>query len=337
MSAMEAVIRSMGGQGVSVQLKGRRYLLDPRTPQPCDAMFISHAHIDHIPSSSNGQRAVASSETLHLARCRGVPLRGRNPPSSMELLDSGHMLGSRSVLLDGTVCYTGDMSARSRAFMKKIEPVKCKVLIVESTFGLQRYVFPPVANIVGEVNGLIAKLFANGVPVVLMGYSLGKAQILLDLFGSWSPLYVESSVALFNDAYRKLNIELPQAEEISDVEKSHMLKSKPWLMIAPLRSGRSSLVKKLKQLYGAVTVGFSGWSIDPGYKFSMGLDYAFPLSDHADFQELSQFVDACDPEKVYTVHGFTHEFAAYLRRKGYDAEPLEREQRSIREFLTDLE
>jgi putative mRNA 3-end processing factor len=253
----------------------------------------------------------------------------------MKLIDSGHILGSRSVLIDDAVCYTGDMSARSRAFLEMIRPVKCEVLIVESTFGTQRYVFPPVAKIVEEVNRIIAKLFANGVPVVLMGYSLGKAQILSHLFGSWSPLYVEDSVSLLNDTYRRLGIELPQAEKITELENSDALKKKPWLMIAPLRSGRSSLVSRLKRLYGAVTVGFTGWSIDPGYKFTMGLDYAFPLSDHADFQELSQFVHGCSPDKVYTVHGFTHEFAAHLRRKGFDAEPLGTEQRSMKEFLKD--
>ena len=92
-------------------------------------------------------------------------------------------------------------------------------------------------------------------------------------------------------------------------------------MIAPLNTGRSNFVKLMKQRYGAVTIGFSGWAINRRYKFMMDLDYTMPMSDHCDFNELVKVVGACNPKKIYTFHGFSTDFAASLQKMGFDAEP----------------
>jgi putative mRNA 3-end processing factor len=59
----------------------------------------------------------------------------------------------------------------------------------------------------------------------------------------------------------------------------------------------------------------------------MGLDYAFPMSDHCDYSELVEAVRACAPDKVYTFHGFAEEFAQSLKKMGFDAEPVEKKAR----------
>ena len=56
-------------------------------------------------------------------------------------------------------------------------------------------------------------------------------------------------------------------------KKGLLAKNRPWLMIAPLKHGRSNFVKLIKQRYEAVTIGFSGWAINRRYKFLMDLDY----------------------------------------------------------------
>jgi putative mRNA 3-end processing factor len=33
-------------------------------------------------------------------------------------------------------------------------------------------------------------------------------------------------------------------------------------------------------------------------------------------------IEQCNPEKIYTVHGFVDEFASDLVKRGYDAQPL---------------
>ena len=96
-------------------------------------------------------------------------------------------------------------------------------------------------------------------------------------------------------------------------------------MIAPLSSSRSGFIKTLKEKYGSVIIGFTGWCLDSRYKYFMGLDYAFDISDHSDFPELVGFAKKCAPSKIYTVHGFASEFAAYLNTLGFDAQPLDDE------------
>ncbi len=53
----------------------------------------------------------------------------------------------------------------------------------------------------------------------------------------------------------------------------------------------------------------SGWALDSGAIYRYRCDAAFPLSDHADYEELLQQWRRSEARRVYTVHGFTEEFA----------------------------
>ena len=90
-------------------------------------------------------------------------------------------------------------------------------------------------------------------------------------------------------------------------------------------SGRSAFLKSLREKYKALTIAFTGWSVDQNYRFKMGVDYAFDLSDHCDYNELVELAKYCNPSKIYTVHGFAEEFANDLSKLGFDAEPLDNE------------
>jgi len=70
------------------------------------------------------------------------------------------------------------------------------------------------------------------------------------------------------------------------------------------------------------SVLLSGWA-DGSQGFRYQSDWAIPLSDHADFNELLAFVKQVDPEKIYTLHGFS-DFPDFLEAIGYSAEFLGR-------------
>ena len=309
--------------------------LDPSKPPKADIVFVSHAHIDHTHTPSDGEKIIASNETAHLAAVRGYDLRDtREEIEGLELVDSGHILGARGLVVDGQIFYTGDIAGRPRGFLKSGRPVKCDTLIVESTYGLPNYRLPPVADVVTQTNQLISDLFSRGIPVVLTGYPLGKAQLLTYLFSSWEPIYVHGAIHKLNQAHSKLGVDIREDyTSYSNANEEGLLDKKPWIMLTPNFSGRNNFIRKLKEKYGAVTVGFSGWATDSSYKYARGLDHAFPLSDHCDFNELVELVGKCEPEKVYTVHGFAGEFASYLRKRGYDAEPLLGVQTSIADYV----
>jgi len=49
----------------------------------------------------------------------------------------------------------------------------------------------------------------------------------------------------------------------------------------------------------------------------------FDLSDHCDFDELMDVVERSGADQVYTVHGYTEDFARSLRKRGIRASALE--------------
>ncbi len=334
-----AALVSLGQSGISVRYNRTKILLDPSRLEQCDFAFVSHAHVDHLHRRSrkieNGTQVLASKETAAIARARGYKLSNSlQAQDGFSLVDTGHILGSRGLLIEDQLFYTGDISIRERAFMKPARLPRAKTLIIESTFGRPEYVFPALSEVTHRTNQIISEMYDLGIPVILMGYTLGKAQLLTKLFGHWDPIYVHDSVARMNSVYSDLGIELRNAMTNSEAEDLGLLsKNKPWIMVAPLMNARNAFVREMKDRYGAVTIGFSGWAVGARYKYMAGLDYVMPLSDHCDYEELVGAVKQCRPEKVYTFHGFAAEFAKTLVEMGYDAEPVRKgamkEERSL--------
>ena len=67
------------------------------------------------------------------------------------------------------------------------------------------------------------------------------------------------------------------------------------------------------------TAVVTGWALDSGAIYRFRCDAAFPLSDHAGYDDLLGFVERVRPKRVLTLHGFAREFAATLRARGIEA------------------
>ena len=320
----------MTKNGIVCQNNSTLVYLDPKSIVPDAVNFVSHAHADHLPNQ-NGGMILSSIETNHIAKLRGFKME--NFVESLEnfsLTDSGHILGSKGLCFDD-IFYTGDICTRNRGFLKAAKIPKCKILITECTFGLPEFIFPSLIEIQKQVNELISNLYSKGKPVILLGYQLGKAQTISSLFGHWKPLYYHDSVKKMNDLHRSLGVNLEDGIGHTEAESNGLLEKKPWVMIAPMMSQKNYFIKHMKEKYGAITIGFSGWAKSSRFLFGRGSDYFFPLSDHCDFKELVDLVCQSGAEKVYTIHGFVEEFALYLKKIGINAQPL-REQ-SLDDFV----
>ena len=305
--------------GMACRYGDSTILLDPKSAAG-DVNFVSHAHMDHLPDSAAGV-VLASESTARLAA-----LRGRNlgecvqHVDGLRMYDSGHILGSQGLLV-GDTFYTGDICTRDRGFLRGARVPRCKTLVTECTFGIPEFQFPPIDEVCSQVDELVSMMYSRGVPVVLMGYELGKAQTLSQLFAHWEPMYYHDSVKAMNDMHRAAGVSLKQAMGHSEAKEAGLLDRKPWLMIAPMLPARSRFITEMKR-YGAVTVSFSGWANSSRFPYSRGADYFMPLSDHCDFDELVGMVKRSGAEQVYTIHGFVAEFAEHLRGLGISAEPL---------------
>lgn len=316
---------TLGQSGIMVQQNGTTIALDPSHPVDCDFTFVSHAHVDHLHrrgKKKTGTQVLASKETALIASARGYEIvDASEEQDGFQLVDTGHILGSRGLLVGDDVYYTGDISVRERAFLKPAKVPHAKTLIIESTFGRPEYVFPPLSEVTHRTNKIISEMYDLGIPVILMGYTLGKAQLLTKLFSHWDPI-IYDSVAKINSVYSELGVKLAGVTHKQAEEQRLLSKGRPWVMVAPLMSERSAFVREMKSRYNAVTIGFSGWAVGGRYKYMMGLDYVMPLSDHCDYKELVAAVKQCRPDKVYTFHGFAREFAESLCEMGFDAEPV---------------
>jgi putative mRNA 3-end processing factor len=311
----------MNKNGILCMVNEKRVYLDPKKTDSTGINFVSHAHTDHLPSK-NGGTILSSIETNEIASLRGFKMENYiDSLDDFSLIDSGHILGAKGLLFDD-IFYTGDICTRKRGFLEGAKIPKCKTLITECTFGLPEFVFPQTDEIQKQVNELISELYGKGVPVILMGYQLGKAQTITQLFGHWDPLYFHDSVKEMNSLHQKLGISLKDGIGHSEAEKNGLLDKKPWVMVAPLMSAKNKFIQDMKSKYGAVTIGFSGWAQSSRFSFGRRTDYSIPMSDHCDFNELVDMVVQSGAEQVYTIHGFVDEFATYLKKIGINAQPL---------------
>jgi putative mRNA 3-end processing factor len=158
---------------------------------------------------------------------------------------------------------------------------------------------------------------------VLTGYALGKAQMVTYLFRHWAPVFVHEAILKMNEIHIDFGVDIPRLDSCSPDKSDACLRRKPWIIVAPSMSGRSAFIRALREKYNPLVIAFTGWAVDPNYKYAMGVDYAFDLSDHCDFNELVDLAKYCNPSKIYTVHGFAPEFASHLRCLGFDADPLD--------------
>ncbi|MBV9390688.1 MAG: DNA ligase, partial [Verrucomicrobia bacterium] len=300
-------------------LPGLDLWLDPWDERP--TAFVSHAHADHI---GNHQEIILSEITSKLmaARLPGDRIEHRLPfqtpfsfrGATITLLPAGHIFGSAQIHLEtvaGSLLYTGDFKLRHGKSAEVAQWRYADTLIMETTYGLPKYVFPPTDRVIHAlIKFCIEAVEENQVPV-LFGYSLGKAQeILAALNQSNLRILLHPAVYKITKIYEELNQALPKFELYNESLISGSV------VICPPNAARTRIVQKIKQRRTAV---LTGWALNPGAIHRYQCDAAFPLSDHADYPDLLRLVELVSPKRVLTVHGFAHEFAEDLRRKGVDA------------------
>ena len=201
----------MTTNGIVFSENGSIIHLDPKHGTNNGISFVSHAHMDHL-HNQNGGLVLTTRQTSEIAKLRGYYIDNFvEEYKNFSMVDSGHILGARGLLFGDGIFYTGDICTRQRGFLAGARVPKCKTLITECTFGLPEFVFPGIEETIKKVNGIISEVYAKGKPVILLGYELGKAQILSYLFSHWDPLYYHDSIKKINDLHRSFGIDLKDA------------------------------------------------------------------------------------------------------------------------------
>jgi DNA ligase-1 len=299
--------------------------LDPAEAKPF--AFVSHAHSDHI---APHDEIIVSERTARLMQARMPGERHEHVLNFGEkttvrgldvtLIPAGHIFGSAQFFLEtesGSLLYTGDFKLRPGRSAEPAEWRHAQTLIMETTFGLPRYRFPPTEEVIGQIVAFCRDALETGAVPVLLGYSLGKAQeILCALAGAGLKPMLHGTVHRMTRIYEQFGQSFCEYERY----KANDVAGK--VLICPPSVNRSAMLEKIREKRVAM---ISGWAVEPSAIYRYQVDAAFPLSDHADYTDLLRYVDLVKPERVLTLHGFAAEFARDLRDRGIEAWALSEE------------
>jgi DNA ligase-1 len=297
--------------------------LDPWDARP--RAFVSHAHADHF---ARHETVICSETTGLLLQRRFNLARSRLQTSDfhvpvvrdgfrLRLLAAGHIPGSAMLHItriddNESLLYTGDFKVRRSRAAEPVNFLAADSLIIETTFGLPCFEFPNQMEVEGEIIRFVQDAFADGVTPVLLAYSLGKAQEALALLAEHAvPVLLHPAAAAMTRACREAGVRgLPEPLEFDGhAPPGHAL-------IAPPNSVRTKFLRGLKSKRTAM---LTGWALQPGARFRYKVDSLIPLSDHADHPGLMECIQRVRPQRILTVHGYAHEFAAELRARQLDA------------------
>jgi DNA ligase-1 len=303
-----------------------------------DFAFVSHAHSDHI---APHREIIVSERTAHLMRAR---LPGKRKeiilPFSQEkdvrgmrvtLFPAGHIFGSAQFFLrteNDSLLYTGDFKLRQGQSAEATEWTAANTLIMETTYGIPRYRLPPTEEVIAQIVAFCRDAIECDEVPVLLGYSLGKAQEILCALAR-----ADLTPMLHGSVYQMTRIYKQYGQKFCHYLRYHANDLAGKVLICPPSANRSRMLEKIPRKRVAM---ISGWAVDPNAIYRYQVDAAFPLSDHADYDDLLRYVELVGPERVFTLHGFAAQFARDLRARGIEAWALTEENQMELTFGTSL-
>jgi putative mRNA 3-end processing factor len=311
-------------KGFVIRTPEHQLIFDPDStniPTKKSNIFISHAHADHFIGMKSKARKYSTFETRKIFESlygkSVVNFNDMQLNKTIEIgkikvtpLNAGHMLGSTQFLItlpDTSILYTGDINYLDTLTTKKAESAECDILVMEATYGEPSYTFPDRENIYANIVQWTLNVIKKGFTPVFRSYTAGKAQELVKVFNIYTNLNVitNEKISKINKIYSESNIDLEYDEVSSEIDRQSSV----------FITSRSNEIYFEKYVRAIVT----GWAI----RMNTRKTAAFPLSSHADFNQLVEFVQDSKAKTVYSFTGFTDLFSNHLRKRlGIKSIPL---------------
>ncbi len=282
--------------------------IDPA--RPVDVALVTHGHADHARGGHG--RTVATPATLAIMGLRYGVNAGTTPVGYGEtvslkggvtatFIPAGHVLGSAQILLEHAgerVIVTGDYKRRPDPTCPPFQVAPCDVFITEATFGLPVFRHPPVED---EMNRLLAARLANPDRCVLVGaYALGKAQRViaeLRLAGYGDTIYLHGAMERMCRLYEDFGIDLGPLELVADRKKADLAGQ---IVVCPPSALNDRWSRRLPD---PITAMASGWMRVRQRARQKNVELPLIVSDHADWDELTQTIRDVDPSETWITHG----------------------------------
>ncbi len=282
--------------------------IDPA--RPVDRALVTHGHSDHARGGHGC--TIATPATLAIMGVRYAVNEGATPVEygeSIRLTDgmtatflpAGHVLGSAQILLEHAgerVIVTGDYKRRPDPTCAPFAPTPCDVFITEATFGLPVFRHPPVEE---EIARLLTSREANPDRCVLVGaYALGKAQRLiaeLRRAGYREPIYLHGAMERMCRLYEEFGIDLGELQLIGGMPKGALAGQ---IVVCPPSALNDRWSRRLPD---PITAMASGWMRVRQRARQRNVELPLVISDHADWDELTQTIADVDPAETWITHG----------------------------------
>ena len=301
--------------------------LDPW--KPVKKAILSHGHADHARWGSSSYLCTPTAAPVIKYRLGDINLETL-PFGEEKLINgvsfsfhpAGHILGSAQIKVSykgEIVVFSGDYKTANDGFSEVFEPVKCHTFITESTFGLPVYHWQDQKWVFNEMEEWCKNNRNNGQLSILYGYSLGKAQrILQGLPESVGPIFTHSTIEAVLNVMRNQGVSLKNTIPVNEhLTRADLLSG---VIIAPPAAQNSNWLKKFEPIRNGVV---SGWMALRGARRRRNADKGFVLSDHADWEGLNEAISLTGAENVFVTHGYTDILSKWLIDKGLNAHPLE--------------
>jgi putative mRNA 3-end processing factor len=299
--------------------------------RPVARAVITHGHSDHA-RAGNGT-VLATPETLAIMRARyGEDFADQTQAAAygeavmqkgvaVTLVPAGHVLGSAQVVLrwNGmTIVASGDYKRRHDPTCPSFEPVPCDVFVTEATFGLPVFRFPTADS---EVAKLLKSIRQFPERTHLVGaYALGKAQRIIRLLrqaGYDRTLYMHGAMSGMNALYHAHGIDLGDLAPATSEARNSLPGE---IVIAP----PSAIADKWARRFADPIPAFaSGWMQVRARARQRHVELPLVVSDHADWDELTETLIELSPREVWITHGSEEALLRWSELNGITARALE--------------
>lgn len=304
------------------------FYIDPHAA--VDRAVITHGHADHARA---GHRAVLSTPgTAAIMRARFGPGSAgvyeamaygeerRIGDTTVRLVPAGHILGSAQVVIEHKgrrVVISGDYKRRRDPTCESFEPVPCDLFITEATFALPVFRHPPDTD---EIAKLLRSLELFPERCHLVGvYALGKAQRVICLLretGYDRPIYLHGALVALCGLYAEAGVPLGDLRPVGREDKKALAGE---IVLCPPSSLRDRWSRGFAD---PVTAMASGWMRVRQRARQRGVELPLILSDHADWDELTQTLKDVQAPRVWVTHGREDALVHYARLRQIDAQAL---------------
>jgi putative mRNA 3-end processing factor len=302
--------------------------IDPTAPVA--RAIVTHGHSDH--ARAGNANVLATAETLAIMRQRygddaggslqalGYGERLTIGDVVLSLLPAGHVLGSAQAVIEyrGTrAVISGDYKRRPDPTCAAFEPQTCDLFVTEATFGLPVFRHPPDTH---EIKKLLHSLHLFPERCHLVGvYALGKCQRVIALLrqaGYDAPIYLHGALSALCELYERCGIALGELLPATGAAPAAL---KGHIVLAPPGALADRWTRRLPE---PVTALASGWMRIKQRAKARGVELPLVISDHADWDELTQTLGKVGAGEIWVTHGREEALVHYAATRGITARAL---------------